>query len=94
MRIRKLPLFLPFPSLESRGAARGHRQWPSPAAWASGAVGRRGERGREVRGFDPPLDFGKDGPWGGVQMAMAEAAGGGHGQRGQGRSGACAWEEK
>ena len=47
-----MPFSLPFPLLENRGAARGRRRWPSPAA------GRKGKRGREARGVDPRPQLG------------------------------------
>ena len=47
-----------------------------PAAWATAAAGRRGKRGREVRGFDPPPDFREEGLQGGEPWRRAEAVSG------------------
>ena len=60
---------LPFPSLGNRGAARGCRRWPSPAAWASGAAGRRGKREREAQGGRFPPRFWGRRPAGRKSMA-------------------------
>ena len=68
---------LPAPSTGNR-----EREGRSPAApgrrpWATVADGRRGKRGRKVRGFDPPpLDFGGEGPQGGEPWRRAEAVSG------------------
>ena len=75
----KNAFLLPFPSLGNRGAARGCRQWPSPAACASGAAGRRGKDREGLKGVDSPLDFGEGGPQGGNPWRRAAAGGGGHG---------------
>ena len=40
------------------------------------AEGRRGKRGMEARGFDPPLDFEGGGPQGGEPWRRAEAIAG------------------
>ena len=79
----KFPFFLPFPSLENRGAARGRRRWPSPAALAGGlglGGGREeGEKRERLKGSIPPLDFGEGGPLGGNPWRRAAAGSGGHG---------------
>ena len=65
---------------------RGGRRRP----WAMVADGRRGKRGMEARGFDPPLDFEGGGPQGGEPWRRVEAVsdwrGGGAVGPGGGRS--------
>ena len=80
-----LPL-LPLTGKQRSGAG-------SPAVALVGGLGlgggrEEGERGREVRGFDPPLDFGKEGPRGGVRRpwpSRRAAAMGSVSRGGQGR---------
>jgi len=73
-----MPFFSLSPRWEMGERAWGCRRWPSPAAWASGAAGRRGKRER-LKGSIPPLDFGEGGPQGGNPWRLAAVGGGGHG---------------
>ena len=51
---------------QNRGGRAARQRRPGLAAWGSGVVGMRGERGREVQGVDSPLDFEEGGPQGRV----------------------------
>ena len=77
--------FLPPLVNENRGGAMGHRR-----PWARGpggmaAAGDRGERAGRRRDLIPLLNFRGGGPQGGARRPWPWWAGGGHGQRGQGR---------
>jgi len=70
-----LPFFLPFPSLENRGAAQGRRRWPSTAPWASGVAGRRGKGAGRLVGSIPGRSSGGGGPrWPGHDGRWVAAA--------------------
>ena len=53
-----MPFFLPFPSLENRGAVRGRRRWPSPAAGRRGKKEEGSERRRSPAVARPEMDRG------------------------------------
>ena len=67
---------LPPPSARNRGGEGRSPAAPGRRPGAMVADGRRGKRGMEARGFDPPLDFEGGGPQGGEPWRRAEAVSG------------------
>ena len=65
------PFLLPSTFPQNRGGASGRRRRASPAAQGTAAAGAMGEREREARGVDSPLDFREEGPQGGEPWRRA-----------------------